>query len=58
MRCPDCHSKHTHVDDSRIEKGGTRLRRRVCRKCGKKFITRENVTFRECQLLPVVNEKP
>jgi len=54
MRCPECKNETTRVQDSRPARRNTSVkRRRVCTKCGLKFITEESV-FVE---LPVVIKK-
>jgi transcriptional repressor NrdR len=51
MTCPACHHAHTRVYDTKpTREGRVNVRRRRCRKCGHKFITRER------QVLNVLHE--
>lgn len=42
MRCPRCKAGRTRITETR-HPGGKTVRRRLCRKCGKKFRTVEEV---------------
>ena len=43
MKCPKCETPNREVDDSRLSNlfGGSKRRRRFCRKCKEKFTTYE-----------------
>lgn len=44
MRCPYCHSDNDKVLDSRSAQAGYRVRRkRLCQKCGRRFVTMEHI---------------
>lgn len=44
MRCPFCHSDNDKVLDSRSAQSGYRVRRkRLCQKCGRRFVTMEQI---------------
>jgi transcriptional repressor NrdR len=54
LKCPECNSDTTRVQDSRPVKGNTAVRRRrYCTKCGYKFLTEEVVALD----LPMVVKK-
>ena len=52
MKCPFCSEQDTQVVDSRVNEGGTSVRRRRrCSSCSKRFTTYENVELRMPQII-------